>query len=181
MHRFVWLILAFVILAVGAPYASADAFTYSYAFTSIIGYDATFTIESIPAPLSATTIPASEVAAYSLTGPGWGENAIFNGITLNLYGVGDTGINFDSFFVFQVGDEFAQADYTTPGTYMGNFGTMTVTETSAAMPEPRAFALTLSGLLGLLFMRRFSQNAFAYGRGKPKEIMLLSCSNPATK
>jgi hypothetical protein len=159
MHRFVWLILAFVVLAVGAPYARADAsdvqdFTYSYAFTSIIGYDATFTIDSIPAPLSATIIPAAEVAAYSLTGPGWGENAVFNGITLNEYGVGDTGINFDGFFVFQVGDEFAQTDYTTPGTYIGNFGTMTVTETSAATPEPRAFALILAGLLGLMFMKR---------------------------
>jgi hypothetical protein len=161
MHRFVWLILAFVVLAIAAPYASADAsdvqvFTYSYSFTSILGYDVTFTIDSIPAPLSETTIPAAEVAAYSLTGPGWGENPIFNGITLNLYGVGDTGINFDSFFVFQVGDEFAQADYTTPGTYIGtgNFGTMTVTETSAAMPEPRAFALILAGLLGLMFTKR---------------------------
>jgi hypothetical protein len=56
---------------------------------------------------------------------------------------------------------------------------MAVTETSAAMPEPRAFALILAGLLGLMSMKRFSQNAFGHGRGEAK--VLLPCSNPAIK
>ena len=61
---------------------------------------------------------------------------------------------FPSSLGLQIGDEFAQADFRNPGTYTGNFGTMKVTETPTATPEPGSFALKVAGLLGLLFVKR---------------------------
>jgi hypothetical protein len=81
-------------------------------------------------------------------------NSVISGVTLNLYNFGDIGIDFPDTTVLQIGDAFAQADFSNPGTYIGNFGTMEVTEIPTATPEPSSFALIVAGLLGLMFVKR---------------------------
>jgi PEP-CTERM motif len=130
-------------------------FTYTYSFVDL-QYDVTFTTNPIPAATTQTFIPAADLTSYSFTGGGFGQNPVLYGVTLNLYDFGDIGIDFPPAggIFLQIGDAFAQADFSNPGTYAGNFGTTKVTETPTATPEPSSFALILAGLLGLMFVKR---------------------------
>ncbi len=158
MSRFVFLPLALLALAVAAPSAKADGvavqnFIYSYACDDIL-VDVTFVTEPIPAPTRQTFIPASELASYSVSVTGEGNYRGLYGLILNLYNVGDIELKLNVAFGFQLGDEFDQADFSHPGTYIGNFGTLKVSETPGAMPEPSTFAFITAGLVGVVFLKR---------------------------
>jgi hypothetical protein len=70
MRKALWIILAVLVVAIGAPYAQADAFVYSYTVTFDPPlYGATFTTK----PMQAVTAPnailtATDLRSYSLTG-----------------------------------------------------------------------------------------------------------------
>ena len=134
-----------------AMYGSDFAYTYSFVN---IQYDVTFTAGPMPAATAQTFVPADDLTSYSLAGEGFGNNPMLFGVTLNLYNVGDIEFNFPGGPALQLGDEFAQADFSNPGTYIGNFGVMKLTETPAATPEPGSFTLIAAGLLGLLSVKR---------------------------
>jgi hypothetical protein len=149
MRKLLWIILALMVVAVSAPNAHADTFTYSYT-------DSVDEISWTTAPLSGvtmeTTVPAVDLTATSNTGNFAG--CVTTLVVLDAGGIGNTQTNFSSCqFPFVIAfDGFAATDYTTPGTYHGGQGTLVVAAAVAA-PEPSSVALMLLGV-GLVFVLR---------------------------
>ena len=154
MRKSLWIILAVLAVAVSAPNAHADSFTYTY--TDTVGDDFSWTTAAISAVTMQTTVPAADLTASSTSGPTAG--CVTSTVILDSGGFGST----DTFFSgcstngIANADGFALADYSTPGTYFGvGLGTMVVTAavTAVATPEPSSYALMLLGV-GLVFVMR---------------------------
>jgi len=92
MRKSLWIILAVLFVAIGAPYAHADAFVYTYTVTSDPPlYGATFTtkpMQAVTAPNA--TLTAVDLRSYSLTGSFY--LASFDKFILNYGGGGAQGI-----------------------------------------------------------------------------------------
>jgi len=159
MQKSLWIILALV--AIGAPSAHADSFTYTYTSTECFGGVIcgrfSYTTEAIAAVTSETTLPAADLTATSLSGL-FGECS-FSSVTLNEGGVGNQGAILLGVQCSSIGehpDGYSPADYSTQGTYTATIGsivdTLVVTPVQA-MPEPSEAGFLLLGV-GLVFVMR---------------------------
>jgi len=157
MRKSLWIILAVLFVAIGAPYAHADAFVYTYTVTFDPPlYGATFTTK----PMQAVTAPnailtATDLRSYSLTGSFY--LGTFDEFILNYGGGGAQGILTSNGLgtasaTYSSNDEFTLIDYSTPGTYSSGIATLSV----SSVPEPATLGLMLAGvgLLGLLMVMR---------------------------
>jgi hypothetical protein len=158
MRKSLWIILAVLLVAIGAPYAHADSFVYTYTVTlDPAVYGATFTTKPMQAVTTSTTLTPVDLASYSLTGSFYlgtldefildygyaGDQAI---LTSNGLGTASATYSGD--------DEFPLIDYSTPGTYSN--GNRTDTLIVRETPEPATLGLMLTGvgLLGLMMLMR---------------------------
>jgi len=162
MRKSLWIILAVLFVAIGAPYAHADAFVYTYTVTFDPSlYGATFTTK----PMQAVTAPnailtTTDLRSYSLTGSFY--LGTFDEFILNYGGGGAQGILTSNGLgtasaTFSSHDEFTLIAYSTPGTYSKGIATLNVRMVSTApVPEPSSVTLMLAGvgLLGLLLVMR---------------------------
>jgi len=157
MRKSLWIILAVLFVAIGAPYAHADAFVYTYTVTFDPSlYGATFTTK----PMQAVTAPnailtTTDLRSYSLTGSFY--LGTFDEFILNYGGGGAQGILTSNGLgtasaTYSSNDAFTLIDYSTPGTYSSGIATLSV----SAVPEPATLDLMLAGvgLLGLLMVMR---------------------------
>ena len=157
MRKSLWIILAVLFVAIGAPYAHADAFVYTYAVTFDPPlYGATFTTK----PMQAVTAPnailtTTDLRSYSLTGSFY--LGTLDEFILNYGGGGAQGILTSNGLgtasaTYSSNDAFTLIDYSTPGTYSSGIATLSV----SAVPEPATLDLMLAGvgLLGLLMVTR---------------------------
>jgi hypothetical protein len=156
MRKSLWIMLAVLLVAIGAPNAHADSFTYTYTGTApSFGFDYSWTTEAISGVTMQTTVPAADLTATSTSGI---TGCVITSVILNASGLGNNNTNLGGCFLLEVfgNDLFAPSDYITPGTYVGNSvvtkSTMTVTR-AVAMPEPSSVALMLLGV-GLVFVMR---------------------------
>ncbi len=157
MRKSLWIILAVVFVAIGAPYAHADALVYTYTVTFDPSlYGATFTTK----PMQAVTAPnailtTTDLRSYSLTGSFY--LGTLDEFILNYGGGGAQGILTSNGLgtvsaTYSSNDAFTLIDYSTPGTYSSGIATLSV----SAVPEPATLDLMLAGvgLLGLLMVTR---------------------------
>jgi hypothetical protein len=155
MRKSLWIMLAVMVVAVNAPNAHADSFTYAY---SNSGDGISWTTEAIPAVTMPTTVLAADLTATSNTG--FVAGCVTSSVTLDANGDGGTATFFSgcSTGAIELGDGFSIADYSTPGTYINSItsSTLVVTAAAVATPEPSSVALMLLGVgaLLLLVMRR---------------------------
>ena len=159
MRRFLWIIPAVLFVAIGAPYAHADAFVYTYTVTFDPPlYGARFTTK----PMQAVTAPnailtATDLRSYSLIGSFY--LGTFDEFILNYGGGGDQAILTSNGLgtasaTYSSNDAFPLIDYSTPGTYSSGIAALTVTE----VPEPGTLGLMLVGIGFLLVMlKRIAQ------------------------
>jgi hypothetical protein len=169
MHRRVakmmkssWIIFAVLFAAISAPKAHADTFTYSY-FSGELGCGTnpatcavySWTTLPIAAVTSETTLPATDLTAFSLTGTLAG--CTLSAVTLDLAGAGDQGFTSTNCGSGSNPDGFPVADYSTPGIYSFLSVTVGVNDslvvTAIPSPEPSTVFLMLLGL-GLAFVMR---------------------------
>jgi hypothetical protein len=154
MRKSMWIMLAVLLVAIGAPNVHADSFTYTY--TDTVGDDFSWTTAAISAVTMQTIVPAADLTATSTSGPTAG--CVTSSVVLDGGGSGITETFFSGCSTngIENADGFALADYSTPGTYFGvGLGTMVVTAAAAAVaaPEPSSVALMLLGV-GLVFVMR---------------------------
>ena len=158
MRKSLWIVLAVIVVAVSAPNAYSDSFTYSYTDNSFTLHYS-FTTAAIPAVTMETTVPASDLTASSVT-----SGCVISSVVLDANesafsgsASGGTNATFTGCALLGIfgNDEFALADYSTPGTYVSpNDSSVTLVVTSAgsvAAPEPSSVALMLLGV-GLVFV-----------------------------
>jgi hypothetical protein len=155
MRKSLWIILAVLLVAIAAPDAHADSFTYTY--TDTVGDDFSWTTAAISAVSMQTTLPAADLTATSTSGPTAG--CVTSTVILDSGGFGSTDTFFSGCSTHGIAnaDGFALADYSTPGTYFGvGLGTMVVTAAVAAVaaPEPSSVGLLLAGIGLLVVMRK---------------------------
>jgi hypothetical protein len=68
MRKSLWIILAVLFVSIGAPYAHADAFIYTYTVTFDPAlYGATFTTKPMQAATTTTILTAVDFSSYSLS------------------------------------------------------------------------------------------------------------------
>ena len=141
--------LAVMVVAVGAPNAHGDSFTYTYTCEASCAGDVSWTTAAIPGITMATTVPAADLTATSNTASFAG--CATSSVVLDAGGNGGILTNFSGCFTSALSDDpFALTDYTTPGKYVNDIGsTLVVT----AAPEPSSVALMLLGV-GLVFVMR---------------------------
>ena len=152
MRKSLWITLAVLLVAIGAPLAHADSFTYTYTDTDD---GISWTTAAISAVTMETTVPSADLTASSNSGITAG--CVTSSVVLDLQGSGGTATFFSgcNFSAIGSGDGFALTDYSTPGTYVSpNFAHDTLVVTAAvAAPEPSSVALMLLGV-GLVFVMR---------------------------
>ncbi len=156
MRKSLWIILAVLFMAIGAPYAHADAFVYTYTVTFDPAlYGATFTTKPMQAATTNTILTPADLRSYSLTGSFY--LGTFDEFILNYGGGGAQGILTSNGLgtasaTYSSNDEFTFIDYSTPGTYSSGIATLSVSR----VPEPATLDLMLAGvgLLGLLLVMR---------------------------
>ena len=145
--------LAVLLVAIGAPNAYADSFTYTYTDTDD---GISWTTAAISAVTMETSVPGADLTASSNSGLTAG--CVTSSVVLDSLGGGGTSTLFFSgcnFGAIESEDGFALTDYSTPGTYVSpNFAHDTLVVTAAvAAPEPSSVALMLLGV-GLVFVTR---------------------------
>jgi PEP-CTERM motif len=146
--------LAVLLVAIGAPNAYADSFTYTYTDTDD---GISWTTAAISAVTMETSVPGADLTASSNSG--FTTGCVTSSVVLDSLGGGGTSTLFFSGCNFageiQSDDGFALSDYSTPGTYVSpNFAHDTLVVTAAvAAPEPSSVALMLLGV-GLVFVMR---------------------------
>lgn len=153
MRKSLWIMLAVMVVAVGAPNAHADSFTYDFTSTTAgatgsveftessiltsLTTISSFTSDTFSNLLSLTIAPESgESCGFLAGGPCIGATFPFGGGTLT------------AFYTFS-------SNLTSTGTYDtngSNSGTLVISEVSTA-PEPSSVALMLLGV-GLVFLLR---------------------------
>jgi hypothetical protein len=156
MRKSLWIILAVLFVAIGAPSAHADSFVYIYTVTLDPAlYGATFTTKPMQAATANTTLTAVDLSSYSLTGSFY--LASFDKFILDYGGAGDQAILTSNGLgtasaTLSSNDAFPLIDYSTPGTYSSGIATLSVSR----VPEPATLDLMLAGvgLLGLLTVMR---------------------------
>ena len=156
MRKSLWIILAVLFVAIGAPYAYADAFVYTYTVTfDPTLYGATFTTKPMQAATTNTTLTAVDLSSYSLTGSFYLSS--FEKFILDYGGAGDQAILTSNGLgtasaTLSSNDAFPFIDYSTPGTYSSGIATLSVSR----VPEPATSGLILAGvgLLGLVTAMR---------------------------
>lgn len=146
--------------AIGASNAQADTlFTYTYTNTNAYSW----TTEPIPVVTAPTTLTAAELTATSLFFNYTGcvitqvvlDQGTFGGITFQPGGqetdfVSSTCGGTQGSYV---ADQFAIADYGSPGTYIGATSQSTLVVNTVQTPEPSTGGLMLIGI-GLVFVMR---------------------------
>jgi hypothetical protein len=175
MKRALWLLVAAVFVAVAAPAASADQFTYSFTGACFFGGTAGTTTS-----FSFTTNgPAVEGTDYTLN-PGatdlfdagtdyatcppqvpvsdYGaiEYVYFDPSTVDFCG-GSTPCTIELYIVAELGSQGPTISGTTvpgPGVYDEYFGNGVLTVTDVTAPEPGSLVLLLCGLAGLFLAMR---------------------------
>ena len=156
--------LAVLIVAIGAPYAHADSFVYTYTVTFDPAlYGATFTTKPMQTVTMSTTLIAVDLRSYSLTGSFY--LASFDKFILDYGGGGDQAILTSNGLgtasaTYSSNDMFPLIDYSTSGTYSSGIATLAVRE----VPEPATLGLMLTGvgLLGLMMLMRKRYRAAPY-------------------
>ena len=153
MRKSLWITLAVLLVAIGAPLAHADSFTYTYTDTDD---GISWTTAAISAVTMETSVPGADLTASSNSGVLLG--CVTSSVVLDSLGGGGTSTLFFSGCNFageiQSDDGFALSDYSTPGTYVSPvLDTLVVTSAVAAAPEPSSVALMLLGV-GLVFVMR---------------------------
>ena len=156
MRKSLWItpsLLLFV--AISAPNAQADSFTYTYTEPFFGISWTTAAISGISAATTQITVPAADLTASSNTGRSAG--CVTKSVTLDSLGnaltIFTTGAPCGS---VSSGDGFALSDYSTPGTYPGAISgdSLVVTRAVAPVPEPSSAVLTLLGLALVLLLRK---------------------------
>ena len=155
MRKSLWIILA---VLVGAPYAHADSFVYTYTVAlDPAVYGATFTTKPMQAVTASTTLTTVDLRSYSLTGSFY--LASFDKFILDYGGAGDQAILTSNGLgtasaTYSGDDEFPLIDYRTPGTYSNGNGTDTLIVRETPEPATLGLMLTGVGLLGLMMLMR---------------------------
>ena len=146
MRKSLWIMLAVIVVAVSAPHARADSFTYTYSDNGI-----SWTTTAISAVTMQTTVPAADLTATSNTG--FVAGCTTSGVVLDDSGTGNITTDFSGCNVLVISfGSFPLTDFSTPGTYeLG--GTTLVVTPAVATPEPSSVALMLLGG-GLVLLRR---------------------------
>ena len=150
MRKSLWITLAVLLVAIGAPLAHADSFTYTYTDT-LHGFS--WTTAAISAVTMETFLPGADLTASSSSGvfPG----CVNSGVVLDAGG-GSISTFFSDCTIPEISNPangFALTDYSTPGTYESPFGNILVVTAAVAAPEPSSVALMLLGV-GLVFVMR---------------------------
>ncbi len=156
MRNSLWIIVAILLVAVGAPYAHADSFVYTYDVTfDPAVYGATFTTKPMQAVTMSRTLTAVDLRSYSLTGSFY--LASFDKFILDYGGAGDQAILTSNGLgtasaTYSSNDALPLIDYRTAGTYSSGVATLSVSR----VPEPATLGLMLTGvgLLGLMILMR---------------------------
>jgi hypothetical protein len=154
MRKSLWIILTAVLVAICAPTARADSFTYSFVGTGYFaGTDVSFTTNG-PAVLDSSYSPNTGATDLFVLGADKGpilteecETSPF------LFGTPTLQTSLLTALDTADGPTIAGTTIPGPGTYTEFFGHSTLTVTT---PEPRASIPPLSGLglLGLIFAMR---------------------------
>lgn len=160
MRKFLWIVLAALFVAIGAPGAKADAYTYTFIGTGYFaGTDVSFTIHG---PAVFGDLYAPNPGATDLFVTGINEGSIYDmKWELSPYVFSPcTSVCTVQMYLLATrdvldGPTFAGTTIPGPGVYGEYFGHGTLTIT-AATPEPTSFVLMLSGLglLGLILAIR---------------------------
>jgi len=143
MRKSLWIILAVLFVAIGAPYAHADALVYTYTVTFDPSlYGATFTTK----PMQAVTAPnailtTTDLRSYSLTGSFY--LGTFDEFILNYGGGGAQGILTSNGLgtasaTYSSNDAFTLIDYSAPGTYSSGIAIKCKCSTRACHIRPHA-------------------------------------------
>ena len=152
MRKALWFMLAILVVAIGAPYAHADSFVYTYTVTFDPAlYGATVTTKPMQAATTSTTLTPVDLRSYSLTGSFYLPS--FDEFLLNLGGdqaiLTSNGLGTAS-ATYSSNDMFPLIDYSTSGTYSSGIATLVVRE----VPEPATFGLMLTGVGLMMLMRK---------------------------
>lgn len=148
MRTSLLVMLVVMVVAVGAPNAHADSFTYTYTDT-VDGVS--WTTAAIPAVTTETTVLAADLTSTSNTGLVAG--CVTTGVILDDNNEGNTETFLSGCLPISNFDSFALADYSTPGTYDSTIAGDSLVVTAVATPEPSTIALMLLGV-GLVFVLR---------------------------
>ena len=151
MRKSLWITLAVLLVAIGAPLAHADSFTYTYTDTAD---GVSWTTAAISAVTMETSVPGADLTASSNSGVFMG--CVTASVILDRGGIGGTTTIFSGTCpapIIHNIDGFALTDYSTPGTYFGSPGDTLVVTAAVAAPEPSSVALMLLGV-GLVFVMR---------------------------
>jgi hypothetical protein len=162
MRKSFWFSLTVLLVAISAPTAYADTFTYSYS-SGELGCGTTgncavysWTTAAIAAVASETTISAADLTASLLSGTPL-AGCVLSSVTLDFGGTGGQSFTSSNCGGRSNPDAFSLADYSTPGIYSFvsvNAGVNdSLVVTAVQTPEPSTVALMLLGL-GLAFVIR---------------------------